>query len=228
MKETDLFPPLKTYLETHGYRVNAEVANCDIVATKDDEMVIVEMKTAANLGLLIQAVERQQICDSVYVAIPRPKSGRRQFAGLKRVLRSLELGLLIVEQGVIKDVVSKVFDPKPPVRRKNKRRQRRVIREVENRVGEFNIGGSNKTQLMTAYRQQSILIATCLEKLGPTSIRALRKMGTGDKTADILQKNHYGWFERVHRGTYQLTAAGEAGLGEFAEVRAACLKQLNV
>ena len=35
MQETDLFPPVKKYLEANGYTVRAEVKNCDITATKD-------------------------------------------------------------------------------------------------------------------------------------------------------------------------------------------------
>ena len=34
--------------------------------------------------------------------------------------------------------------------------------------------------------------------------------------APILQRNVYGWFERVGRGTYGLTVAGEEALNRFA------------
>jgi hypothetical protein len=39
MLETDLSAPVKSYLEGHGYQVNCEVKNCDIVATKDDDEI---------------------------------------------------------------------------------------------------------------------------------------------------------------------------------------------
>jgi len=71
MKESDLFKPIKKYLETSGYKVRAEVKNCDITATKDDELIIIELKLSVNIQLLIQATDRQRITDSVYVAIPR-------------------------------------------------------------------------------------------------------------------------------------------------------------
>ena len=54
MKENQLFPPLKTYLEGQGYRVHSEVKNCDLVARKGDEMLIVETKLRLSLQLLLQ------------------------------------------------------------------------------------------------------------------------------------------------------------------------------
>jgi hypothetical protein len=33
----------------------------------------------------------------------------------------------------------------------------------------------------------------------------------------MLQRNVYGWFDRVKRGTYGLTAAGEQALNRFAQ-----------
>ena len=37
MKETDLYPPIKAYLEANDYLVRAEVNDCDIVAVKDED-----------------------------------------------------------------------------------------------------------------------------------------------------------------------------------------------
>lgn len=34
MKETDLYPPLKTWLEAQGYVVRGEVGRCDLAAEK--------------------------------------------------------------------------------------------------------------------------------------------------------------------------------------------------
>ena len=42
MRETDLSQPVKNYLVSRGYRVQAEVKDCDIAARNDDELVIVE------------------------------------------------------------------------------------------------------------------------------------------------------------------------------------------
>ena len=75
IKESDLYQPIKDYLDSLGYDTKGEVKNCDITAIKDDELVVVELKKGFTIELLYQAIERQKIADSVYVAIPFPKRG---------------------------------------------------------------------------------------------------------------------------------------------------------
>ena len=209
MLETELSAPVKAYLESHGYQVNCEVKDCDIVATKGDDLIIVELKTSVNLTLLVQATKRQSISDSVYVAVPAPTKRNRQWRGTLTVLKRLEVGLLLVEEGAMGILVSKQFDPLPYQRKKNTRSRRALLTEVADRSGDYNVGGSTKTTLMTAYRENAILIACCLAKLGPSSPKSLRNLGTGDKTTSILSANHYGWFQRVEKGVYELTDQGD-------------------
>ena len=52
IRETDLYEPVKRYLEHQGYTVNAEVAGCDVTARKDDELVLIELKTSFSTALL--------------------------------------------------------------------------------------------------------------------------------------------------------------------------------
>jgi hypothetical protein len=47
-------------------------------------------------------------------------------------------------------------------------------------------------------------------------VAALRRDGDAPNAAGILQRNVYGWFERVSRGVYGLTAEGMVGLERFA------------
>ncbi len=98
MKETDLYKPIHDYLAKLGYTVQAEVNHCDIIARKGDDLIVIELKTRFGLDLLIQAAERQSITDSVYVALPGPmKMGKRnRWPQKKRLLRRLELGLILV------------------------------------------------------------------------------------------------------------------------------------
>jgi hypothetical protein len=49
MRETDLYAPVKVWLEGHGYEVHAEVHGCDPTATRGDDLVVVELKTSPNL-----------------------------------------------------------------------------------------------------------------------------------------------------------------------------------
>jgi hypothetical protein len=218
MLETELSAPVKAYLESHGYQVNCEVKDCDIVATRGDDLIIVELKTSVNLTLLVQATKRQSISDSVYVAVPAPTKRNRLWRGTLTVLKRLEIGLLLVEEGAMGMVVSKQFDPIPYQRKKNARSRRALLTEVADRSGDYNVGGSTKTTLMTAYRENAILIACCLSKLGASSPKSLRNLGTGDKTTSILSANHYGWFQRVEKGVYELTDQGNVDSRSFKQI----------
>ena len=217
MRETDLFKPISDYLKHHGFKVSAEVKDCDIVASRDNDVIIVELKTSANMQLLIQATRRQQITDSVYVAIPDPGNNRR-FKSVQQVLKQLELGLLIVTETAIGQNVIKLFDPRPHQRRKQHKRRLALIKEITDRSANYNVGGSTRTKLMTAYREQAIYIATCLHQLGPSSPKSLIALGSSLKTQNILSKNHYSWFQRIDRGVYELTQQGSADLKGYPEL----------
>ena len=62
---------------------------------------------------------------------------------------------------------------------------------------------------MTAYRQQALDCAAALRE-GPKKPRDLKQVAPD--ALSILQRNVYGWFERVERGIYRLTEPGEAAL----------------
>lgn len=71
MKESDLYLPLKQYLESQNYEVKGEVCDCDVVAIRGDEPpVIVELKLTLNLDVLLQGVDRLALSSLIYVGIP--------------------------------------------------------------------------------------------------------------------------------------------------------------
>jgi hypothetical protein len=218
MKETDLFPPVKKYLESAGYTVRAEVQDCDITATKGDELVIIELKLNVNIPLLIQATDRQRLTDSVYVAIPRPsnRTQKTRWKGVRHILRRLELGLMFVD--VETEKIEIVFHPIPFQRRKQKKRRKSLLQEASKREENLNTGGSSKKKIMTAYRLNAIQIAKFIAELGPSKPKDLRKLGTGEKTLSILYSNFYGWFQRVDKGVYDLTEKGKEALKEYKDV----------
>ena len=218
--ETDLYGPVRDYLIAQGYTVRSEVRDCDVTATKDDELIIIELKLRFNLELLYQSIQRQKLSDSVYVAIPRPpKMGRNSnWKDTKQLLRRLELGLIIVSFETKKPHLDVVFHPTPPSRRKNHRRRSAVIREIEGRSTDHNQGGSTRRKLLTAYRESSLRIATYLDILGPASPKKLREMNTGPKTQAILYNNVYGWFERTGHALYSVKPAGRDALEEYSEL----------
>ncbi|HEY3416210.1 MAG TPA: DUF2161 family putative PD-(D/E)XK-type phosphodiesterase, partial [Armatimonadota bacterium] len=195
--ETHLYPPVATFLTTQGYTVRGEVRHCDVVGVRGDEVVVVELKLALNLALVAQAVRRQAITPSVYVAVPRPPNkGKwlRRMRGELAVLRRLEIGVLLVSLDPRKPGVDVVAHPEPMAPRQRHPHRRAVLREVANRSADYNTGGSCRRKLVTAYREHAIHIACCLQAQSPQSPRALRARDTGEKTLAILRRNVYGWF----------------------------------
>jgi hypothetical protein len=230
LKETDLYGPLREFLEGQGYVVRGEVRGCDIVAAKDDEIVVVEMKLTLNVDLLIQAVRRKRVSPSVYVALPGPlgRSNRERWRGVLMLMRRLEVGVLLVHLAEPGTPVEVCLDPLPTQPRRNLREKRAVLREVAGRSADLNTGGSMRRPLVTAYREAALYVAYCLQCRGPLAPRDLRALGAGARVLGMLRRNHYGWFARQARATYALTPAGETGLAthpEFAERFAARLAQ---
>ena len=219
LTEADLYQPIARYLDGLGYTVRGEVMDCDITAARGDELVVIEMKRTFCTALLVQATKRQRLTDSVYIALPRPKQTPHWRRGIRHLLRRLELGLIFVcFHGRRKPTAEVIFHPVPHQRQKRKAAKRAVLAEMEGRSGDFNCGGSTRRKIVTAYRENAIQIACCLDAKGPMSPRQLRALGTGAKTLSILYSNFYGWFERVDRGVYALRAQGREGLGEFGEL----------
>jgi hypothetical protein len=226
LKETDLYQPIKTYLEKQGYEVKAEVCACDVVGVRDDEEpVIVELKTGFTLPLLLQGVDRLAISDKVYLAFAvnevaaKNSLWRKNSRDIKKLCRRLGLGLISVQVNKNRDDFVEVhLDPQPYQPRKNKKRSGQLLREFELRVGDPNEGGSTRRRIITAYRQDALRCLRQLNKNGPTKLALLRRQTGVARASGILQNDHYGWFERVERGVYQITAKGVAALDEFSRV----------
>ncbi|MGH1480449.1 MAG: DUF2161 domain-containing phosphodiesterase [Geminicoccales bacterium] len=216
--ETDLYLPVKKFLEGQGYTVKGEVGRCDVVAVRGDEdPIIVEMKVRFSLEVLFQAVERLAVTDKVYVAIDHGRNSlwTRRSKHVLRLCRSLGIGLLTIHPD--RDLVEPRLDPGPYQRRPNKKRKERLLREFSRRVGDPNIGGSAKKPVMTAYRQDALRCARALRLNGPLKLKELRMMSNVERAASILQRDVYGWFERVERGIYALSPAGDDALLTFKE-----------
>lgn len=222
--ETDLYKPVREYLEGLGYNVQGEVKDCDLAAILGEELVVVELKAAFNLKLLSQAVKRQRAADSVYIAIPRPKGGARTagWRDMCMLLRRLELGLITVAMGKDEDRVEVHFHPNTFDRiksiRSGKNVRHHIIKEAVSRSGHYNTGGSNKKKLITAYRERAVHVACCLMKFGPLSPSQIKKLGAAPKTSNILRDNHYGWFTRVSRGLYELNASAKEFMDGYPEL----------
>ncbi|KPJ92187.1 MAG: hypothetical protein AMS18_07915 [Gemmatimonas sp. SG8_17] len=70
MKESDLYLPLKRFLESQAYDVKGEIQDCDVLAVRGGEApVVVELKLSFNLNVVLQAVERLALTPKVYIGI---------------------------------------------------------------------------------------------------------------------------------------------------------------
>ena len=102
VSESDLYLPVKRFLELQGYEVKGEVGDCDVAAVRgDEELVVVELKLSLNLELVLQAVERLAVTSKVYVGVPVGNHNlRRRRRQTVKLLRMLGLGLLVIDPDV--------------------------------------------------------------------------------------------------------------------------------
>ncbi len=213
MHEASLYPAVKRFLESHGYEVKGEIAGCDVVGIKAGEparLVIAEMKVGLNFELLLQGVDRMGGADEIWLAVPATRRGRDRDARARKLCRLLGFGLLAIHPRQFVEVLA---EPKPYQPRRDPRARRRIAAEHAARRGDPSPGGTGGQPIMTAYRQEALHCATRLQH-GPLRPRDLRP--EAPRAAAILHRNVYGWFERVSRGLYGLTASGVAALDGVA------------
>lgn len=214
--ETSLYLPVKGFLETAGYVVKGEIGGCDLVGLSADDppvVVICELKLSFNLELILQAVDRAAVSDEVWIAAKVSAKGRGREADkrYRDLCRRLGIGMLgISDAGDVSVIVGSVT----PMPRTNPKRRSRLMREHQKRRGDPALGGSTRTPLMTAYRQQALGCAVALVD-GPLRVRDIR--AGVPEAGKILQSNVYGWFERLDRGIYGLTDAGREALARWPQ-----------
>jgi len=222
MKETRLYPPLKTWLEAQGYTVRGEVGRCDLAAEKDGHLIAIELKIRPSMALLAQAAERQEYADSVYVALPatpdrpRPPSSRN----LRRLLIRLGIGLILITFKKKKTNIEVLIHPGTGTLPHRPKKKTAIIREISGREMDLSPGGlpGGKPRI-SAYRQRAIRLAAWLSGMEQASPAQLRKLGAPEDTGSILSQNLYGWFERIQRGVYRLHEAGRTALNDVPELK---------
>lgn len=229
-RETELYIPVKEYLEELGFKVDAEVNGCDIVATLNSKIIIIELKNRFSLKLLYQAVERQEISKTVYAAIGNrtTKQYPPNMDKIKKLLSRLNIGLLIVHFRIYSTFVEPVLEPHETQTGINKKKRACLLKELDGRYHNFNTGGSpSSMKQITTYMLNTIEIAVTLDALGQSSPSLLIKNGTAPNTQSILSQNFYGWFKRIKRGVYKLNQDGNNALLTFSEQSAYFKKKLK-
>ncbi len=217
--ETNLSAPIKQFLESLGYHVKGEIGGCDLVGVAEGSppvVVIGELKLSFNLDLVLQGVDRADVCDEVWLAVKASRrSGRERDARVRKLCRRLGFGLLAVSESGAVDIIAKPDEALP---RRNPRRRSRLVEEHRRRQGDPMPGGGSRAPIMTAYRQQALACAAriCLGAQRPRDLKPMIP-----EAPKILQRNVYGWFERTARGVYALTEAGHSALRKWPQSDAA-------
>lgn len=230
--ETELYAPIKAFFERLGYEIKGEVRNCDLVGIKSEqqEPLIVEIKKTFNLSLVLQGMQRLKLSSNVYVAVERNRAKKgavnQRWSELVGLCRQLGLGMLTVTLFKTKpplvEILCKPAGPGVHGRKTTTirlgSRKERLLREFYARSGDHNTGGSTRRKLVTAYREKALRVAAALQSLEEAAPAQLARTAAVSGAAAVLQRNYYGWFERVSRGRYRLTPLGEAALSEYAAV----------
>ena len=219
MPEAELYGPIKLFLEGQGYEVKGEVGACDVLAVKGDASpVVVELKERLSLALILQAVDRLGLSDTVYVAFRigqgQSASWRTRRKQVTALLRRLGLGLLTVSSH---GEVVPVLDPASYRPRRQNDRRERLLKEFAERVGDPENGGSSSRERLTAYRQDALRCARRLSDEGVLKVSILSERTGVSRAGQILRDNHYGWFERVKTGHYALSPRGQRDLPQWFE-----------
>jgi len=110
MKEKDLFPPLKKWLNKQGFRVYSEIPtlghSIDVVAEKENLQYAYELKLSLTKKVLYQAISGRLYCNRSYIVIsttPRKENYNRciqQGYGIIRIKNNITEILLESEDFV--------------------------------------------------------------------------------------------------------------------------------
>ena len=214
LREADLYPPVKAYLQQQGYDVKGEVGAADIVACRGDDLLVVELKLGFSLTLLQQAVDRLALTDLVYVAVPAGARPKAMAANVK-LARRIGFGVMTVR---LRDgFVEVLADPGPYAARQSKPKRARLLRAFARLQGDPNAGGATRHGIVTGYRQDAVRCARFLAVHGASPGAKVSQWAEVPQATRIMADDHYGWFERVARGVYDLTPAGRQGLVDFGD-----------
>lgn len=215
VREAELYPPVKRWLERQGYDVRGEVGAADVVARKDGAaMVVVELKLGFSLALFHQGIARLALSDEVYLAVPEP--GKRARRDNVAMARRLGLGVLSVR---LRDGhVDVLCAPGPYARRKSRVKLARTEKAFDRLRGDPNAGGASRHGIVTGYRADALRCARFLAVHGASRGADVARLAEVPPATRIMADNVHGWFRRTQRGVYDLTDAGRRGLADYGDV----------
>ncbi|KQY83755.1 hypothetical protein ASD24_29550 [Paenibacillus sp. Root52] len=171
MKETDLFPPVKSWLELGGYAVYTEVQprrgtlrRADILGIHGCVETVVELKTSLSLTLLDQCSHWKNHAHLVYAAVPAP-SRYKPGELIKNYVS--KLGLEIINMygiGLLYVTEDKVYNV---IRARLNRKIKPILSEslTQYHLTHSPDAGTNKGGHVTAYRTTMLRVREFLERM---------------------------------------------------------------
>ncbi len=220
--EKDLYEPIKNYLEELGYEVDGEVKTIDLVAIKDGISVAVELKNELNLRLLEQCGERQKYVDYVFAGIWMPKNLRsKAFQNKVYLLKRLGIGLFLVSKRSLEVTLYNKPEiiPLDTFRVNHKAKGKAVWNEFEGRRVKETTGGVSGQKIISAYKEESLLVVEALANLGGKgTCKDIKTISGVLKTTNILRDNYEGYFIHESRGVYALSEKGYKAREDFKEL----------
>jgi hypothetical protein len=109
LRECKLFPPVRDWLAVQGYDVFAELWGHDVVARRDDRLVVVELKMACTRTLIRQCARAATFTDATYAAVPaRPREESLGFC------RRYQIGVLVVSDSGVTMLLESGCSKFPP------------------------------------------------------------------------------------------------------------------
>lgn len=214
MREADLYPPVKAYLQRQGYDVKGEVGAADVVGRRGDDLLVVELKLGFSLALFHQGVDRLGLTEHVYLAVPAGGKAKALKANVKLARRA---GLGVMTVRLRDSYVEVLADPGPYAARQSKKKRTRLLRAFARLEGDPNAGGATRHGIVTGYRQDALKCARFLAVHGPSKGAQVKDWAEVPQATQIMAADHYGWFMRVSRGIYDLTDAGRQGLKDYGD-----------
>ena len=233
--EKELFAPIKKYFETLGYVCDGEVNDIDLYMRKevmtDEEdgkpakkvelSAAVELKQTLDFKSIQQAAVRQKIVDDVYIGIFKPRDlYSKSYRDKIYLLKRLGIGLIVVGKRIktVDIVTEPVVTELKKFKSQSKRKKEALEKEFGHRRVKSNTGGVTGTKIMTAYREDALLVLDALAELGGEgSPKEVREISGVEKAYGVLRGNPYGWFENVSKGKYSIRDKGYDALEEFED-----------
>ena len=113
---------------------------------------------------------------------------------------------------IVVDIVKKVAEilcvPAPHSVRRSKAKKTALQAAFDRRIGDPNQGGTQRSALVTSYRQEAQRCASYLLGNGASKGSEVAKSAHVRQATRLMADNYHGWFQRVAHGVYDLTLEG--------------------